>query len=187
MEIASPNSKCQGIEINTEAAERATSKGLPVTTRSLSEMACTHPGEFDVVCAFQVLEHLSDPKVFLEQVCSLLSQNGRLILSVPNRDCSLGLDRNPLDFPPHHMSRWAAETFSNISKFFPLELQDVIRQPLMREEYDRLLSTLACRSSWLRGLFGLPGSRRLARALLALGGSRAFYGQSIIAHYQRRS
>lgn len=187
LKVAAPNSKCLGVEINKDAAELAASNGLPVTTRSLTDMVNEHAGQFDFVCAFQVLEHLADPKTFFEQVCSLLSPNGTLILSVPNRDCSLGLEKNPLDYPPHHMSRWSAETFSNVSKFYPLELRDVLFQPLMRDEYDRLLSTLSNRSTWLRGLLKLPGSRRLARALLGLGGSKVFSGQSIIAHYQRRS
>jgi len=40
--------------------------------------------EFDVVCAFQVLEHLTDPGAMLAQVAAVIPRDGRALLSVPN-------------------------------------------------------------------------------------------------------
>lgn len=39
---------------------------------------------FDVVCAFQLIEHLADPRNFFRKVSSSLVHDGRLLLSFPN-------------------------------------------------------------------------------------------------------
>lgn len=42
------------------------------------------PQQFDLVCAFDLLEHLDSPVQFLSQCRSLLSPGGQLVLSTPN-------------------------------------------------------------------------------------------------------
>lgn len=60
----------------------------------------------DVVTAFQVLEHVSDPIGLLRGLASLTVSGGRVIVSVPNRD-RFEVDRiQLLDCPPHHQTRW---------------------------------------------------------------------------------
>ena len=44
---------------------------------------------FDVVCNFQVIEHLPDPRPFLRQVRQILAPGGCLIITTPNRLQSL--------------------------------------------------------------------------------------------------
>lgn len=41
--------------------------------------------EFDLVCAFEVIEHLKDPDKFLEEAKRVLQGGGKLILSTPNQ------------------------------------------------------------------------------------------------------
>ena len=52
----------------------------PATIQSLSERS------FDVIMALDVLEHLNDRVVLLEQLRRLLAPGGRLLAAVPNRD-----------------------------------------------------------------------------------------------------
>lgn len=40
---------------------------------------------FDIVCNFQVIEHLEEPKPFLEQVRAVLAPGGTFVLTTPNR------------------------------------------------------------------------------------------------------
>ncbi len=40
--------------------------------------------EFDVICLFQVLEHLVDPSVLLTDISRSLSKDGRVLIAVPN-------------------------------------------------------------------------------------------------------
>jgi 2-polyprenyl-3-methyl-5-hydroxy-6-metoxy-1,4-benzoquinol methylase len=65
--------------------------------------------QFDVVTAFEVLEHMDDAERFLAQLIELVAPGGHLILSVPNRDRRPRL-LNEGDLPPHHFTRWNEAT-----------------------------------------------------------------------------
>ncbi|MGF1510351.1 MAG: class I SAM-dependent methyltransferase [Myxococcota bacterium] len=62
---------------------------------------------FDVVCAFQVLEHVASPIRFLAECVDWVRPGGFVVVGVPAADsylarmCSL-----PLDLPPHHVTGW---------------------------------------------------------------------------------
>lgn len=112
-----------GLEINQSAVAAARAQNLDVISADLSSYAATNRGSFDAVCAFQVLEHFSDPRAFFDAALTLLKPRGRLLLGVPNRESFLQYIDNPLDLPPHHMLRWSAESFERLAGFFPLDLQ----------------------------------------------------------------
>ncbi len=42
-------------------------------------------GQFDLVCSFQIIEHLEDPTGFLEKLRGQLAPGGTLLLTTPNR------------------------------------------------------------------------------------------------------
>lgn len=63
--------------------------------------------KFEVVTFFEVLEHLDGPAQFLEDVKGLLTPDGVIVMSVPNRDRFIdSLGR--CDGPPNHLTRWSA-------------------------------------------------------------------------------
>lgn len=67
-----------GVELDEEAVEHL--KGLGIwATRSLDTAQDT-----DIICAFQLLEHLADPGELLGQIASALVDDGRLLLAMPN-------------------------------------------------------------------------------------------------------
>jgi 2-polyprenyl-3-methyl-5-hydroxy-6-metoxy-1,4-benzoquinol methylase len=59
--------------------------------------------DFDVITAFEVLEHTENPLDFLKCLYNLLKPGGYLFLSVPFKT-----KRKPLrgDYPPIHLTRW---------------------------------------------------------------------------------
>lgn len=73
---------------------------------SIEELA-TRFGErrFDIVTAFEVLEHMDNSSAFLDQLTGLLAPGGYVIVSVPNRERRPRL-LNEGDLPPHHFTRW---------------------------------------------------------------------------------
>jgi SAM-dependent methyltransferase len=120
----------QGIEYNSAAVTAARERNLPVSSTDLHTLATTSPAAFDVVCSFQVLEHASDPRAFLENCIALLKPGGRLVICVPNNESFLRYQYNLLDMPPHHMTQWAIDTFYALEKLFPLHLTYVEYEPL---------------------------------------------------------
>lgn len=111
-----------GLEFNEKAAELALKKGLNVKNESIEVHAEVHAGQYDVVCAFQVLEHVTQIKPFLEAAIKLLKPQGKLILSVPNNEPFFQrFDRYcVLNLPPHHVGLWNFESFKNLCNVFEI-------------------------------------------------------------------
>lgn len=86
---------------------------------------------FDVVCAFQVLEHVADPLGFVAEAKARLRPGGRLFLGVPNRDSYLAELRDfPLDLPPHHVTRWSRRALEALAEAAALRIEAIAESPL---------------------------------------------------------
>lgn len=139
-----PGILAEGIEVNRTAVESARQRGLNVTCDDLGARAATSGAPYDAVCSFQVLEHLPDPRSFLESCCALLRPGGKLILAVPNANSFLRwLPLNLLDMPPHHTTRWSARTMRSLSAIFPLRVVRMVCEPLARYHVYDFLEPLA--------------------------------------------
>ena len=74
-------------------------------------------GEFDLVVAFEVLEHLREPTGFLEQVRRVLRPSGHLLVSTPNRRY-YSEERGYVN--PFHTQEYDASEFDALLEgFFP--------------------------------------------------------------------
>ena len=120
----------KGIELNKKAVFAGKEEGLPIDCLSLEDVIRRDGKDFDAVCSFQVLEHVSDPKNFIEQCVNTVKENGQIIFSVPNADSFLKYQYNLLDMPPHHMTRWTEKTFKSLENLFPIRLEKVLFEPL---------------------------------------------------------
>jgi 2-polyprenyl-3-methyl-5-hydroxy-6-metoxy-1,4-benzoquinol methylase len=130
--------KISGLELNHDSVLSAQSKGFNVEYITIEEKIRTKFELFDVVCTFQVLEHVCDVKPFLDSCISLLKPGGKLIISVPyNSPFLFRKDLyNTLNLPPHHMGLWGKKSFESLTKFFPLELVSMIIEKLPSSGYD---------------------------------------------------
>jgi SAM-dependent methyltransferase len=68
----------QGVEIDESARAAAESIGFQV-----SSSAPEH-GSFEIVTAFQVIEHLRDPRHYIATMARLVRPEGRVVIAVPN-------------------------------------------------------------------------------------------------------
>ena len=75
-------------------------------------------GNFDVVCMFQVLEHLDRLDAVFQKLYSLMKKGGSLFIAVPNHKRIEFNELNGalLDMPPNHIGRWNKLCFEKIGK-----------------------------------------------------------------------
>ena len=177
-----------GIELNQAAVTEGRSLGRRVRHESLADVLAREPGSYDVVCSFQVLEHVPDPRSFLEESAKLLCPGGRLIFCVPHADSFIRREFNPLDMPPHHVSRWTRRAIEGLEGLLGLSLVRIVEEPLATYH---IMGYLA--ANW-RKYRAIPGGllvanplvyRAVAGFLRVTGLHRRLQGQSIYACLQR--
>ncbi len=176
-----------GIELNPTAITQAQAKALPIFPATLQELGQQNY-EFDCICCFQVLEHIAQPREFLQDCLALLAPNGRLILGLPNAESFLKDQFNLLDMPPHHMTRWSLRTCQFLETFLPLKLQAWEMEPLARYHVDTFLETYGEKFKQQRDFrrFGLNQyTTGLMGILLKRGLHRYFRGQSFYVRFQK--
>jgi len=87
-ELAQSATEVTGVDIAADAVEYA-SANYPIAGLRFRESSCTavpFPAEsFDLVVAFEVIEHLTDYRAFIDEVARVLTPEGLLIVSSPNK------------------------------------------------------------------------------------------------------
>ena len=121
-----------GLELNPNAVSQGCSRGLKIFQESIKAHAEKNNSIYDVVCMFQVLEHVSEVRLFLNASLSVLKPGGLLIIGVPNNNyCqyeSIILKDNILDMPPHHMGLWSNVALANLHTVFPIRLEQLVSE-----------------------------------------------------------
>jgi 2-polyprenyl-3-methyl-5-hydroxy-6-metoxy-1,4-benzoquinol methylase len=180
----------RGIEINPAAVQAAKSRGLPVEHIDLSDAATNFAGSMDAVCAFQVLEHVSDPRGFLEHCVRMLKAGGVLILCVPNAESFLKDQSVLLDMPPHHMLRWSVRSFASLTSLMPVDLVLTRLEPLRRTHVGSYAAARCVawrrKAPALAWLFGKPTRAAIGLSMRA-GLRHLATGQSLYALLRRQN
>ena len=176
----------EGIELNPSAVEVARKKGLPVHAIDMEKLAEEKAEYFDVVCSFQVLEHVPDPSLFIWECLSLLKKGGRLVYCVPNNDSFLKYQYNVLDMPPHHMTQWNEKVFRALEKIYPVKISIIKNEPLAEYHIDGFLGAYQRRLIGISPIYRLVLNRFMIpvlRWVLRIGFRRLCRGQSIYVEF----
>jgi len=114
-----------GLELSANAKTLAEQGGVQILNQTIQEHATINANKYDVVCTFQVLEHVDCNELFafLKAAVDCLKVDGRLIISVPSSDSFLSeMVNSTLDLPPHHQSHWPDKSLKEIEKIFNLDI-----------------------------------------------------------------
>ena len=118
----------RGIELSEYAVSQAINNGIDVSCETMTSLI--NRGEsYDVVSAFQVIEHVTDPKTFLHEALSLVRPGGSLIISWPSVNSYLSIMENaPLNIPPHHLYNFSLQTVLHMLDKEKIKVQHIEQQ-----------------------------------------------------------
>lgn len=173
-----------GLEFNDKARIVAANDGIEVLGETVQRHSQQKAACYDVVCAFQVLEHVADTAAFLEACVRCLKEDGLLILAVPNADSYVGRTMNAvLNMPPHHVTWWSEKSLRFVAKKFGLKVVAVECEKLNDVHLGAYCATVIKEAVW--GSLGIQPKAldvslpaRVAAKLFALAGkllSRGIY------------
>ena len=151
-----------GLELNENAVNECKRKGLTVFNEMIQQHAEKNENNYDIVCMFQILEHIYDVKSFLEASLKVLRTGGKLIIGVPNNEpYFLGYDKYcTLNLPPHHMGLWNKKTFEALAKLYNLKI--------IETKYDirgRIITHAYTRAKYMAKIKSLPGKHSLSEKI----------------------
>jgi SAM-dependent methyltransferase len=111
----------EGLELNLQCVELLRGTGYVIHNKTIEEFGLEGK-KFDVISAFQVLEHIYDVASFVEGCISCLKPGGKIIIGVPNNNpFILKHDTyHTLNLPPHHMGLWNVGSLKNMGLQFGL-------------------------------------------------------------------
>lgn len=120
-----------GLETSPDAILIAAENGIGLVQENLETHAAGNRGRYDVVCSFQVLEHVEDPRSFLASARCCLRSGGLLLVSVPSEDSFAAIDYwDVLNMPPHHLTRWTDRCLVSVARLIDMELVAIEHEPL---------------------------------------------------------
>ena len=120
-----------GLELNPSAAAKAKAAGIDVRVETLDEHLAANGSRYDVVCSFQVLEHVPDPRGFLSGCARAVEAGGQVLIGVPSADSfASSLPDFILDMPPHHVTRWSDRCLREAASPAGLEFAQVLPERL---------------------------------------------------------
>ncbi|HDS06247.1 MAG TPA: class I SAM-dependent methyltransferase [Bacteroides sp.] len=113
-----PPGQIYSTELSDPGAKEIRRKGYHCLNKRLPELPAEKLPRFDVVCMFQVLEHMDDLDPVFQSLFQLGKPSSHLIIAVPNGYLRTFYDRVGvhLDLPPVHVGRFSRKTFEVLGK-----------------------------------------------------------------------
>lgn len=120
------------LEYSQYGKEKIEEAGITCLAADVRELDLGQYGNrFDVVCMFQVLEHLDHLGSLFERLNAVTTDRAVLYIAVPNdRRVQFNEEHDALgDMAPCHVGRWNEKSFAMIAERFGWEVADHEREP----------------------------------------------------------
>lgn len=111
------SSQLYGLEPSHVMAKEAEKKGHEIFIKSIEQF--NKNNFFDLVCCFELFEHLFDPYKFLLKIKNLLKKNGSFYFSTLNGkgyDIDLLRENSSAIYPPYHLNFFNPTSIENLLK-----------------------------------------------------------------------
>jgi 2-polyprenyl-3-methyl-5-hydroxy-6-metoxy-1,4-benzoquinol methylase len=109
-----------GLELNETTPED--SSKWKIVNQFVQDYQNENKERFDIVCSYQVLEHIAEVHSFIKAKIECLKPGGTLIISVPNNESFIKNMDPALNMPPHHMGLWDTKSLKSLENIFPVKL-----------------------------------------------------------------
>lgn len=109
-----------GLELNESSPINNTN--WKIVNQCIQDYQKENSNKYDVVCSYQVLEHIADVYGFIEAKIACLKSGGKLIVSVPNNESFIKDSDACLNMPPHHMGLWNTKSLKSLENIFKIKL-----------------------------------------------------------------
>jgi 2-polyprenyl-3-methyl-5-hydroxy-6-metoxy-1,4-benzoquinol methylase len=158
-EKGNPEIDLYGLDPTPGSIEKCKKKGYKAFCMDVQEFKSTNKDTlFDVITCYHVLEHISNPKQFLQELKGLMKPGGEIYISTPYSPMDFELEwYDVLNHPPHHMGRWNLNSYQKIAEI--LELQIEIFMPKAKT----LLKVTAV--SFMFSIYGPPKNQSKIKTL----------------------
>lgn len=179
-----------GLELNEHSVYIGKQEGLKIFPDTIQIHADYNFEKYDIVCSYQVLEHISNPWSFLQAKVKALKHGGTMIVCVPNNDSKFLKWNNypPLNMPPHHMGLWDKNSLEAMGKLLNLEMLSVEYEPLQYYHVDGFTDIVFAKflpNKYLRFVLRKLGCREILRFFINIYKS-SIKGHSILIAYKKK-
>lgn len=122
-----PNARMVAIEPSSEMAAICGSKALDVVQATVEDLDDCED-RFDLLTAFELLEHLYEPRALLEQAFRLLRSGGCFLATTLNGegfDIQVLWEHSKSVFPPHHLNFLNPRSLAELCRSAGFEVEEV--------------------------------------------------------------
>ncbi len=123
-----------GVDFSRDAIADARAAGLDAEVLEIGATGANVAARHDrnVIVAFQVLEHLAEPAALFHIASAWAAPGATLWVAIPSnhRPSRYHHERDYLDQPPHHMTRWTATALQTIGEDHGWHFERVLYEPL---------------------------------------------------------
>lgn len=115
-----------GVEISNACAEIATKRGLEIFNQNIEDLSFKRT--YDIVTAYNILEHLINPKKFLKNLTSIIKKEGVIAILIPTHDCvKVKLLRKfrkrwHMYIPPEHLNFFSTRYLDSFMEYYGFKL-----------------------------------------------------------------
>jgi SAM-dependent methyltransferase len=132
-----------GLELNENAVKKLVQDGLDIRMESIENHCTENNNKYDVVCSFQVLEHIANIDSFISSSIKCLKPGGRLIISVPNNDSFIGELDHVLNMPPHHVGNWNENSLRYLENIYSIKSEKFYFEPIQSYHLNYFIDTIS--------------------------------------------